>query len=65
MQEAEKIIHEIEKAIIEIRNSDWGISLEDGKKLGYSDFDYERFGDQEQYISGMKNAIRIIKNLNK
>ena len=61
MQEAEKIIHEIEKAIIEIRNI--GISLEDGKKLDYNDFGYDHFHSQEHYISGMKNAIMIIKNL--
>ena len=63
MQEAEKIIHEIEKAIIEIRNSEYGISLEDGKKLDYNDFGYDHFHSQEHYISGMKNAIMIIKNL--
>ena len=66
MQEAEKIIHEIEKAIIKIRNSQYGISLEDGKKLDI-DKDYFRFNyfhNQELIISGMKDAIMIIKKLN-
>ncbi len=69
MQEAEKIIHEIEKAIIEMRNI--GISLEEGKKLTNEyvndmcndNFRFECFHNQELIIGGMKNAIIIIKNL--
>ena len=68
---AEKIIHEIEKAIIELRNGSYGISLEDGKKLTdeylndmcNDDFRFEYFQSQELIIGGMKSAITIIKKL--
>tara|TARA_R100000995_G_C3375373_1_gene73618 strand:+ start:208 stop:441 length:234 start_codon:yes stop_codon:yes gene_type:complete len=70
-KEAEKIIHEIEKAIIELRNGQYGISLEDGKKLTdryFNDmcddddnFRFEWFHNQELIIGGMKSAITIIK----
>jgi len=61
----EKIILEIEKAILKIRKSEYGISLEEGKKLQPHEFGYDQFQNQEMQILGMKQSIRIIKELNK
>ena len=61
----EKIILEIENAILQIRKSEYGISLEEGKKLQFHEFGYEQFQNQEMLILGMKQSIRIIKELNK
>ena len=62
---ADKIILEIENAILKIRSSEYGISLEEGKKLYPNDFGYDQFENQEMIISGMRQTIRIIKELNK
>jgi|TARA_R100001443_G_scaffold110166_1_gene121924 hypothetical protein len=61
----EKIILEIENAILQIRKSEYGIPLEEGKKLQLHEFGYEQFQNQEMLILGMKQSIRIIKELNK
>tara|TARA_R100000655_G_scaffold46153_1_gene83067 strand:- start:525 stop:719 length:195 start_codon:yes stop_codon:yes gene_type:complete len=61
----EKIILEIENAILQIRKSEYGITLEEGKKLQLHEFGYEQFQNQEMLILGMKQSIRIIKELNK
>ena len=61
----EKIILEIENAILQIRKSEYGISLEEGKKLQLHEFGYDQFQNQEMLILGMKQSIRIIKELNK
>jgi len=72
----EEIISEIEKAIIELRYGPYGISLEEGKKLTDrylidmceldrdDSFRFDWFHNQELIISGMKDAIMIIKKLN-
>ena len=62
---SEKIILEIENAILKIRSSEYGISLKEGNKLNDNDFGYDQFQNQEMIISGMRQTIRIIKELNK
>ena len=59
---AEKIILEIENAILKIRSSEYGIPLEEGKKLQPHEFGYDQFQNQEMIITGMQQAIRIIKD---
>jgi len=63
--EAQKIILEIENSIVNIRSSEYGISLEEGHKLSLNDFGYDQFRNQEMLIAGMQQSIRIIKELNK
>ncbi len=57
-----KIILEIENAILKIRSSEYGIPLEEGKKLQPHEFGYDQFQNQEMIITGMKQSIRIIKD---
>lgn len=60
----EEIILEIENAILKTRSSEYGIPLEEGKKLQLHEFGYDQFQNQEMLILGMKQSIRIIKELN-
>lgn len=62
---SEKIILEIENAILKIRSSEYGIPLEEGHQLSLNDFGYDQFRNQEMLIAGMEQSIRIIKKLNK
>ena len=62
---AEKIILEIENAIVNIRSSEYGIPLEEGHQLSLNDLGYDKFRNQEMLIAGMEQSIRIIKELNK
>jgi hypothetical protein len=62
---SEKIISEIENAILKIRSSEYGIPLQEGKELRPYEFGYDQFQNQEMLILGMEQSIRIIKELNK
>ena len=62
---SEKIISEIENAILKIRSSEYGIPLQEGKKLQPHEFGYDQFRNQEMLIAGMQQSIRIVKELNK
>ena len=62
---SEKIISEIENAILKIRSSEYGIPLQEGKELQPHEFGYDQFQNQEMLILGMEQSIRIVKELNK